>query len=155
MFLVTLWSSIKQIKAPKVFAWEHTIALQATQGNRVISRRGRSLMVFLDLRQTSAVYSRVTAGMILQSSCLFNDVRTPVSLRGSPHESPRGLAGQYGRFSGEAGDPGSLSSCHSDIGIPINFQQESVIVTLLSIELRMPLKLSKGCKASCPEEVGT
>ena len=26
---------------------------------------------------------------------------------------------------GEAGDPETLSSCHSDIGIPINFQQES------------------------------
>ena len=29
----------------------------------------------------------------------------------------------------EVGDPGSLSSCHSDIGIPINFQQDSGIVT--------------------------
>ena len=30
---------------------------------------------------------------------------------------------------GEAGDQGSLSSLHSDIGIPINFQEESGIVT--------------------------
>ena len=30
---------------------------------------------------------------------------------------------------GETGDPGSLSSCHSDIGIPINFQEEPGIVT--------------------------
>ena len=30
---------------------------------------------------------------------------------------------------GEAGDPGSLSSCHRDIGIPINFQDESDIVS--------------------------
>ena len=30
---------------------------------------------------------------------------------------------------GEVGDPETLSSCHSDIGIPINFQQESGIVT--------------------------
>ena len=29
---------------------------------------------------------------------------------------------------GEAGDPGSLSICHSDIGIPINFQEESGII---------------------------
>ena len=28
----------------------------------------------------------------------------------------------------EAGDPGSISSCHSDIGITINFQEVSVIV---------------------------
>ena len=30
----TLWSSVKQIKAPYVFHWEHGIALQAMQGNR-------------------------------------------------------------------------------------------------------------------------
>ena len=30
---------------------------------------------------------------------------------------------------GEAGDPASLYSCHSHIGIPINFQKESGIVT--------------------------
>ena len=29
----------------------------------------------------------------------------------------------------EAGDRGSLSSYHSDIGLPIHFQKESVIVT--------------------------
>ena len=29
----------------------------------------------------------------------------------------------------EVGDPVSLSSCHRDIGIPINFQEESGIVT--------------------------
>ena len=29
----------------------------------------------------------------------------------------------------EAGDPVSLSICHGDIGIPINFQEESGIVT--------------------------
>ena len=47
-------------------------------------------------------------------------------------------------------------SCfHSDIGIPINFQEESGIVTSCSIELRVPLEVSKGCKASCPDEAGT
>ena len=30
---------------------------------------------------------------------------------------------------GEAGDRGSLSSCHSDIGIPIHFQKESGNIT--------------------------
>ena len=30
---------------------------------------------------------------------------------------------------GEAGDPVSLSNCHSDIGIPINFQEGSGIVS--------------------------
>ena len=53
---------------------------------------------------------------------------------------------------GEAGAPVPLSSCHSDIVIPINFQQESVIVTFWSIDLRVPLEVSKGCEASCPDK---
>ena len=52
------------------------------------------------------------------------------------------------------GDPGSLSICHSDIGIPINFQEESGIVSLGSTELLIPLELSKGCEASCQDEAG-
>ena len=56
---------------------------------------------------------------------------------------------------GEAGNPMSLSSGHSDIGIPFNFQQESGIVTFGSIELRLPLEVSTGCETSCPDDGGT
>ena len=58
-------------------------------------------------------------------------------------------------YRGEPGDGVSLSSCHSDIGITINFQEESGIVTFLSIELRVSLQVSKGCETSCPDEAGT
>ena len=53
---------------------------------------------------------------------------------------------------GEAGDPVSLSSWHRYIWIPINFQEESGIITFGSIEHRVPLEVSKGCEASCPDE---
>ena len=53
------------------------------------------------------------------------------------------------------GDRGSLSSWHSDIGIPINFQGESGIVTFCSIELLVPLEVSKGCEAPSPDEAET
>ena len=56
---------------------------------------------------------------------------------------------------GEAGDRSSLSSWHSDIGIPIHFQEESGIVTLCSIEFRVPLEESKGCEVPCPDEADT
>ena len=56
---------------------------------------------------------------------------------------------------GEAGDRGSLSICHRDIGTPILFQEESGIVTLLSIELHVPLQGSKGYEAICPDEAET
>ena len=35
----TLWSSVKQIKAPYVFDWEHGIALHPMQGNQDSSLR--------------------------------------------------------------------------------------------------------------------
>ena len=37
VFLGTLWSSMKQIKTPYVFDWEHGIALHPMQGNRASS----------------------------------------------------------------------------------------------------------------------
>ena len=40
---------------------------------------------------------------------------------------------------GERGDPGSHSSCHGDIGIPMNFQVDSGIVSLRSTELQVPV----------------
>ena len=53
---------------------------------------------------------------------------------------------------GEAGDENSLSIWHSDIGNPIHFQEESGIITLLSIEFRVPLEGSKGCDAPFRDE---
>ena len=47
----------------------------------------------------------------------------------------------------EAWDRGSLSSWHSDIGIPNNIQEVSGILSFWSTELHDPLKVSKGCEA--------
>ena len=52
----------------------------------------------------------------------------------------------------EVGDRGSLSSWHCYIGIPINFQEVSSIVTFSSIELCAPLEVTKVCVAPCPDE---
>ena len=54
---------------------------------------------------------------------------------------------------GEPGGQASLISWHSYIGIPINFHEESGIVTFCSIELSTTLDVSKGCEALSPEEV--
>ena len=53
----------------------------------------------------------------------------------------------------EPGGQASLVSWHSYIGIPINFHEESRIVTFSSNERSAPLDVSKGCEALCPEEV--
>ena len=54
---------------------------------------------------------------------------------------------------GEAGDQGSLSSFHRDIGITTNFQEESSLFSFWSIELRVPLEVSKWCDSPYPDEV--
>ena len=43
-------------------------------------------------------------------------------------------------------DQRSLSSFHRDIGIPINFQEESVLLTFCSIELHEPLEVSSDVR---------
>ena len=46
----------------------------------------------------------------------------------------------------EAGGQASLISWHNYNGIPINFQEESDIVTFLIIELRVPLEVSRDVR---------
>ena len=55
----------------------------------------------------------------------------------------------------EVGDRVSLSRWHSDIGLPIHFQEESGIITFWSIEFIVPLELSKGYEASVQMKWGT
>ena len=48
--------------------------------------------------------------------------------------------------------PGPASSCHWDIGIPINFKEESGTVSCSSMELCITLEMSNGCETSCGDE---
>ena len=95
----------------------------------LISLQGRSLIVFLEVQQEPGyilelwlewpVKTRVcsaTSGLL--SSC-------------GGHLSILLEAWQGNRYASQAvvGDPDILSSCHRDIGIPINFQEESGIVS--------------------------
>ena len=72
-------SSIKQIKAPHIFDWEHGIALHAMQGNRAsyrgegevslfFSSCGRNLGYILELQQDS--HSKLVFVQRRQDSCL-------------------------------------------------------------------------------------
>ena len=53
------------------------------------------------------------------------------------------------------GDQGSLSSFHRDIGIPINFQEQSSLVSFGSLELREPLELSRDVRPTVQMTRGT
>ena len=154
VFLGILFSSIREIDVPYVFEWEHGTPQHKMQGNRasscgegevswVFSSCGRHLVYILELGRGWPFETRVCS-------------------------AKSGLLSSYGRHLGKlnyawqentdasAGEPGgqvSLISWHSYIGIPINFHEESGIVTFWSIELSTPLEISNGCEALCPEEV--
>ena len=53
------------------------------------------------------------------------------------------------------GDQGSLSSFHRDIGIPINFQEESSFVSIGSLELHEPLEVSRDVRPPVVMTQGT
>ena len=113
-----------------MFDGEHGIALHAMQGNQASSPRegevswffsscSRNLGYILELQRGWPFKARVcsaTSGLL-----------------SSYEEHLRNLLGAWqgntDASRGEAVDRGSLSSCHSDIGIPINCQEESGIVT--------------------------
>ena len=87
-------------------------------------------MVFLVLRQEPGIHSRVTAGVAINNFCFFTDFRTPLYSDGHLRSLNQAWQNNTDTSGVQAGDQVSLSSWHSDIGLPIHFQEESVIVTL-------------------------
>ena len=77
MFLGTLWSSIKQIKASYMFDGEHGMALHAIQGNWASSHGEGEDSWFFPSCNEPVVYSPVTLAMGIQNSYLFIEVRIP------------------------------------------------------------------------------
>ena len=125
-----LCSSIKQIKAHYLFDWEQGIALHAMQGFR-------------------ASFPSEGDGSYDFSSCSKNMGYIRELQRGWPFETPlcsaksgylRSYEGHLRNINeagqdntdtsgGEVGDQESLSSFHRDIGIPINFQELSRLIS--------------------------
>ena len=100
-------------------------------------------MGFLELCQEPGVYSPVMAGMSIRTWSLFSEFRTPDSIWRTTYECKLGLAGQYWCFWMWSSRSGLLFCWQSDIGIPINFQEESGFVTFWSFQIRVPLKVSR------------
>ena len=112
-----------------MFGWEHVIALYGRKWNRASSRGegdvswvfsicGRNLGYILKLRQGLPFETRVCSAKSGLLSSKYGHLRN------------LNEAWQYNTDTSgcEARDQSSLSSCHSDIGITINFQQESGII---------------------------
>ena len=149
-----LFSSLREIKVPYIFDWEHGTPQHEIQGNRATScGEGEVSWVFLSCGR-HLVY--------------ILEIRRWWPFETSVFSAKSGLLSKYdGHFwklnyawkentdasGGEPGGQVSLISCYSYIGIPINFHKESGIITFWSTELSAPLEISNGCEALCPEEV--
>ena len=78
VFLGTLWSSIKQIKAPYVFDWEHEIALQAMQGNWASSLSEGVVSCIFSICGGNLSKFSIYGGDGHSNSYLFSDIKTPI-----------------------------------------------------------------------------
>ena len=154
VFLGILWSSIKEIEFPYVFVWEHGIPLHAIQGIRasscsegevllLFSSCGRHLGYILELRREWTLETRVCSA---KSGFLSSHDGHLVKLNSAWQENTEASGG-------EPECQASLISWHSYIAIPINFHEESGIVTFWIIEHSAPLEVSNWCEALLPEDV--
>ena len=86
-------------------------------------------MSFVELRQEPVVYSRVTAGWPFETRVCSAKSGLLSSYDG--HFGMLSYAWQENTDAsgGEPGGQASLNSCHTYIGFPINFHEESGIVT--------------------------
>ena len=112
-----------------MFDGEHGIALHAMKEIGPQLTVWGSLMIFLELRQEPGYILKLQSGWPFKTHVCSVTSGLLSSYEGHLRNLIEDWQGNMDASRGEAGDPGSLSSCHSDIGIPINFQQDSGIVT--------------------------
>ena len=142
VFLVILLSSIREIEVPYVFDWKHGTPQHEMQGNRasscgegevslVFSSCGKHLVYILELRRGWPFETRVCSA----KSGLLSSY--------DEHLGKLNYTWQENTYAsgGEPWGQAFLLSWHSYIGIPINFHEESGIVTFWSIELSAPLEV--------------
>ena len=79
-------------------------------------------MGFLELRQEPGVYSRVSTGWSFKIRVCSSMSGLLSSYEGHLRNFHEAWQGIMRASRGETGDQGPLSSCHSDILIPINFR---------------------------------
>ena len=113
-----------------MFDWEHRTTLQTTQGNRAsspgegdiswdFSRCGRNLGYILELQWGWPFEPPLCSAMSGPLSSYNGQIRNLILVWQNNTDAS----------GGEVGDQASLSGFHRDIGIPINFQEESALVT--------------------------
>ena len=156
VFLAIVWCSFKEIEVPYVFDWVPVIALHAMHANLAssfgkgevswdFSSCGRHLWYNLESLCGWPFETRVYSAKSGFLSSFYGRLR-------NLYEACQDNTDASG---GEARGQASLICWHSYIGIPINFHEQSGILTFWSTELHMPLDVSKGCQAPCSETAET
>ena len=131
VFLGTLCSAIKEVKAPFVFYVENGIDLHTMQGNRASSHGvGEVSWFFLSCGGNLGYILEVHRGWPFKTCVCSVMSGLLSSCEGDLRILLEAWQGNRDASRCEAGDPVSLSSCHRVIGIPINFQEESGIVSI-------------------------
>ena len=130
VFLGTLWCSIKIIEAPYLSDSELWIALHPTHGNQAsspckgyvswdFSSCGRNLGYILELQR----------GWPLETQLCWTKSGLLSSYDGHLRNLNEAWKDNTDASGVELGDQASVSSFQKDLGIPINFQEESGLVT--------------------------
>ena len=128
--LGTLWCSVKKIKAPYMFDWEIGIALHAMQGNRAsFSSEGDVSYNFSSCGRNLGYIRELQRGWPFETPLCSAKSGLRCSYEGHLRNLNKAWQDNTDTSGGEVRDQGSLSSFHRDIGIPINFQEESSLVS--------------------------
>ena len=130
VILGTLWCSIKKIEAPYLFDWENGIALHAMQGNRAsFPSEGDVSYDFSSCCQNLGYIRELQWGLPFESPLCSAKSGHLHSYEGHLRNLSWAWQDNTDTSGGEVGDQVSLSSFCRDIGIPINFQEESSLVS--------------------------
>ena len=128
--LGTLWCSVKKIEAPYMFDWEIGIALHAMQGNRAsFPSEGDVSYNFSSCGRNLGYIRELQRGWPFETPLCSAKSGLRCSYEGHLRNLNKAWQDNTDTSGGEVGDQVSLSSFHRDIGIPINFQEESSLVS--------------------------
>ena len=129
-FLGTLCCSIKKIEAPYLSDLELWIALHAMLGNQVSSPgEGYVSWDFLSCGRNLGYILELERGWPFETPLCSAKSGLLSSYDGHLRNLNYACKDNTDAFRGEVGDQASLSSFEKDLGIPINFQEESGLVT--------------------------
>ena len=137
-----------------MFDWEYAIALHAMQGNRASSRsEGKVSWVFSSCGRNLGYIHELRRGWPYETRVCSAKSGLLSSYDGHLQKLNYAWQEIIDASGGEPRGQASLIRWNSYIGIPINFHEESGIITFCSNELSAPLYVSNRCEALCPEEV--